>query len=194
MTLTGSHYQIGPSSHVSLRDGSQPGDICLGDYVDLYGALYSQTRGKIVIGNHTRIGRGCQLRSLIGITIGDYSIVSANVIIADNGSHPSSVKFRKVRSVMPPNSEMHLWKFAGGKPIVIGENVWIGENARICKGVTIGDNSIVGANAVVTKDVPANCIAAGNPARIVRENIDQLPDPEGCKSFDDYLREHGESF
>lgn len=63
--------------------------------------------------------------------------------------------------------------YSDNAPIVIGENVMIGNNARICKGVTIGDNCIVGANAVVTKSVPANCIVAGNPAKIVKENIDQ---------------------
>lgn len=58
---------------------------------------------------------------------------------------------------------------------MIGKNVWIGEHARICKGVTIGDGSVIAANSVVTKDVPALSIAAGNPAKIVKENIDQVP-------------------
>lgn len=51
---------------------------------------------------------------------------------------------------------------------IIGENCWIGANVRICKGVTIGDNSVVAACSVVTKDVPANCIVAGNPAKVVK--------------------------
>lgn len=54
-------------------------------------------------------------------------------------------------------------------PIRIGSNVWIGDGVTICKGVTIGDNSVVGAGAVVTRDVPPNSVAAGNPARVVRE-------------------------
>ena len=54
----------------------------------------------------------------------------------------------------------------------IGDDCWIGTNVRICKGVTIGDNSIVAACSVVTKDVPANCIVAGNPAKIVKTGID----------------------
>jgi NDP-sugar pyrophosphorylase family protein len=54
-------------------------------------------------------------------------------------------------------------------PIRIGNNVWIGDHALVLKGVTIGDNSIVGAGAVVTRDVPANVVVAGNPARIVKE-------------------------
>lgn len=57
------------------------------------------------------------------------------------------------------------------KPVWIGDNVWIGYRAMILKGVTIGNGAIIAANAVVTKDVPANAIAAGNPARVIRENI-----------------------
>lgn len=57
------------------------------------------------------------------------------------------------------------------KPVYIGENVWIGYRALIMKGVTIGDGSIVAANSVVTKDVPPHCIVAGNPAKVIRENV-----------------------
>jgi len=54
-------------------------------------------------------------------------------------------------------------------PVTIEENVWIGDGAIICKGVTIGENSIIGAGAVVSRDIPANTIAAGNPAQVVKE-------------------------
>jgi coenzyme F420-reducing hydrogenase beta subunit len=57
------------------------------------------------------------------------------------------------------------------KPVIIGDNVWIGYRAMILKGVTIGDGAIIAAGAVVTKDVPANSIAAGNPAKIIRSNV-----------------------
>ena len=65
------------------------------------------------------------------------------------------------------------WKYSAHAPIVIGRNCWIGENSRICKGVHIGEGAIIAANAVVTKDVPAFSVAAGNPARIVKTNIDK---------------------
>ncbi|MDD7138981.1 MAG: DapH/DapD/GlmU-related protein [Clostridium sp.] len=54
------------------------------------------------------------------------------------------------------------------KPIVLGKNVWIGAGAIVLPGVTIGDNSVVGAGAVVTRNIPANTVAAGNPARVLR--------------------------
>ena len=55
------------------------------------------------------------------------------------------------------------------KPIILKNNVWIGDSSIICKGVTIGENSIIGAGAVVTKNVPENCIYAGNPAKLVKK-------------------------
>ena len=72
----------------------------------------------------------------------------------------------------PVGHDMRMWKHSANAPIIIGENCWIGTSVRICKGVTIGDNSIVAACSVVTKDVPANCVVAGNPAKIVKTGID----------------------
>ncbi len=59
-------------------------------------------------------------------------------------------------------------KLEAARPIVIGDNVWLGGGAVVLPGVTIGDNSVIGAGAVVTKDVPADVVAVGNPARPVR--------------------------
>ena len=71
----------------------------------------------------------------------------------------------------PPGSKERSNIYSDNAPIKIGSNCWIGENSRVCKGVTIGDGAIVAANAVVTKDVPANSIAAGNPAKVVKTDI-----------------------
>ncbi|WP_129789739.1 sugar O-acetyltransferase [Promicromonospora panici] len=60
-------------------------------------------------------------------------------------------------------------KLEAALPIVIGDNVWLGGGVIVCPGVTIGDNTVVGAGAVVTRDLPANVVAVGNPARVVRE-------------------------
>lgn len=59
-------------------------------------------------------------------------------------------------------------KLEAAEPIVIGDNVWLGGGVIVCPGVTIGDNSVIGAGAVVTTDIPANVVAVGNPARVIR--------------------------
>ena len=59
--------------------------------------------------------------------------------------------------------------FGASAPVILKNNVWVGDQAMICKGVTVGENSIIGAGAVVVSDIPANTVAAGNPARVVKE-------------------------
>jgi maltose O-acetyltransferase len=68
----------------------------------------------------------------------------------------------------PVNAELRRAKWEAARPITIGNNVWLGGGVIVCPGVTIGDNTVVGAGAVVVKDLPANVVAVGNPARIVR--------------------------
>jgi maltose O-acetyltransferase len=60
-------------------------------------------------------------------------------------------------------------RLEAAKPITVGDNVWLGGGVIVCPGVTIGDNSVIGAGAVVTRDIPANVVAVGNPARVFRE-------------------------
>ena len=83
------------------------------------------------------------------VTIGDYVLIGANCIIGDRDDHSDRYK-------------------SSPKPITIGEYVWLGMNVTVLKGLTIGEHSIIGANSVVTKDIPAYCIAAGNPCRVIR--------------------------
>jgi maltose O-acetyltransferase len=71
--------------------------------------------------------------------------------------------------VHPVDPDPRRVKLEAGKPITIGNNVWLGGGAIVCPGVTIGENTVVGAGAVVVRDLPANVLAVGNPARVVRE-------------------------
>jgi len=190
--FNGSHYNVGPTGAINLADGSKPNDVVIGDYVDIYGMINSQNHGKVTIGSHTRLGRDASVQCCDSITIGSHVAIARDVVISDNSTHPSSALFRKVKSMMPPSSTVHLWRYSAHKPVVIKDNAWIGERSRICKGVTIGENSIVAANSVVTKDVPDNSIAAGNPAKIVREGIiAEMADPTDCEDFNNYVQEHG---
>jgi maltose O-acetyltransferase len=68
----------------------------------------------------------------------------------------------------PVEPEPRLSRIEGGRPIIIGDNVWLGGGVIVCPGVTIGENAVVGAGAVVVKDLPPNVLAVGNPARVIR--------------------------
>jgi len=90
------------------------------------------------------------------ITIGDRVIVGANSVITDTDFHPLSAERRRT----------HILDGATA-PVVIGDDVFIGMQVLVLKGVTIGASSVIGAGSVVTRDVPAGVIAAGNPARVI---------------------------
>lgn len=92
------------------------------------------------------------------ITIGDNVMLGANVTISDNDSHPIDATLRRQGS-----KEMVV------KPVAIGNDVWIGADSYVGKGVTIGNNVVIGAKSVVTKSIPANCIAAGVPCKVIRQ-------------------------
>lgn len=96
------------------------------------------------------------------VYIGDHVMIGPHTLIT-TVSHPLSAQERR---------EYHAW----AKPVTIGNDVWIGGNVTILPGVTIGDNAVIGAGAVVTEDIPANCVAAGVPARVIREINQEMND------------------
>ena len=112
-------------------------------------------------GKHTHIGNkfysnfNLTLVDDADIYIGDYCMFAPNVVIA-TAAHPIDPDLR--REQLQFNLDVH-----------IGNNVWIGAGAVVLPGVTIGDNSVIGAGSVVTKDIPPNVVAVGNPCRVLRE-------------------------
>lgn len=112
----------------------------------------------IKIGKNVFINSGCRFQDQGGITIGDGSLIGHNVVLATI-NHDYDPKNR---------GTMFL------KPIVLETNSWIGSNATILPGITIGENSVVAAGSVVTKDVPANTIVAGNPAKFMSNLEDKI--------------------
>lgn len=183
MTFTGKNYKIGRHFSVKLYYGSKKEDIVIGDHCDLYGNLSTQSGGKIIVGDWVRIGANVRIKSVESVVLGDNVIISEGVTITDNNTHPTHPVFNHIRSCRPETSTMHRWIYSAHKPVIIGNNCWIAEFSRVCKGVTIGENSIVGANSVVTKDVPPNSIAVGNPAKVVKTDIDKMPIPTDCEEF-----------
>lgn len=115
--------------------------------------------GKTVsIGDNTYINSNLTLVDDYTIKIGSGVLFAPNVTISATG-HPVHHKLRT-------HGEMYSF------PVTIGDNVWIGSGAVIMPGVTIGNNSVIGAGSIVTKDIPADCIAVGNPCRVLREITD----------------------
>jgi acetyltransferase-like isoleucine patch superfamily enzyme len=126
--------------------------------------------GKIRIGEYCYVGEQSRIWSALGITIGDRVLISHNVNIYDNSTHPLSAKkrheqFRQIITAGHPTRNIDLSE----QPILISNDAWIGCMSIIMAGVTIGEGAIVGAGSVVTKDVPPYTIVAGNPAKVIRE-------------------------
>lgn len=117
--------------------------------------FYCDYGTNLYIGERVFFNFNCVVLDVMQVKIGDRSMFGPNVQIY-TATHPLNYKERA--------SGLEY-----AKPVIIGKDVWIGGSAVICPGVTIGDKTVVGAGSVVTKDLPANVFAAGNPCRIVKE-------------------------
>ena len=136
--------------------------IHLGNYVNVIATPDRKVRlsvwsnnensGGIRIGDYALICPGVRIGAADYVEIGANSMLATNVYITDSDWH----------DIYDRTS------FGKSSPVILKENVWVGDGAIVCKGVTIGENSIIGAGSVVLKDVPANVIAAGNPAKTVK--------------------------
>jgi acetyltransferase-like isoleucine patch superfamily enzyme len=140
------------------------GDIVLGDDVLIDGKLNVRfaarfaSRPVLAVGNGTTIGHNCAFTVGKRITIGRQCHVASDVWVFDASGHPTDPAQRLAG--FPPADE-HV------KPVVLGDNVWVGRRCIIFPGVTIGAGSVVSAGSVVMGDVPPNTLVAGNPARRV---------------------------
>lgn len=117
----------------------------------------------IHIGNNCEINMNCVFLDCNKITIGNNSGIGPNVQIYAVG-HPIQPEERLTQS---EGDSFPFWK-SFTAPVTIGNNVWIGGGSIILPGVTIGDNTTIGAGSVVTKSIPSNCLAVGNPCRIIK--------------------------
>lgn len=112
-------------------------------------------------GRHVHFGKNvylnfnCTFVDDTHIYVGDYTMFGPNVVLATAG-HP----------ILPALREK---AYQYNMPIHIGKNCWLGAGVIVLPGVTVGDNTVIGAGSVVTKDIPANCVAVGNPCRVLRE-------------------------
>ncbi|MBD9166423.1 MAG: sugar O-acetyltransferase [Parabacteroides johnsonii] len=114
--------------------------------------FYTDFGKNITIGKNVFINACCHFQDHGGVTLGDGCLIGHNVVFATL-NHDFNPEKRDVMTAAP---------------IVLGRNVWVGSNSTILQGVTIGDGAIIAAGAVVTKDVPANTVVGGVPARHIR--------------------------
>lgn len=127
----------------------------VGEDVEIRPPFYVDYGTNIRIGARTFVNFGLMALDVADITLGADCQLGPDVQLL-TPTHPVDPELRRAK-----------WEAA--KPIVIGDNVWLGGGVIVCPGVTIGENTVVGAGAVVVEDLPANVVAVGNPARVVRE-------------------------
>lgn len=140
----GSNIRVGRHAHIHAAKGNLT-RLCTWNT--------DGREGRLTIGDNVLISPGTHIVASESITIGSNTMFASGCYVSDSDWHDTYDRTREL--------DKHA-------PIVIGDNCWFGVRAIVSKGVTVGDNSIVGAGSVVTKDIPANSIAAGNPARVVR--------------------------
>jgi acetyltransferase-like isoleucine patch superfamily enzyme len=143
--------------------------VTLGRGVTIDGFLECYKYGKIIIGDYTFFGNS-RIFAADEVLVGNACWIADSVAIMDSDLHPLSALKRLedaekfARGVFPD-----VYTNIPRAPVKIADKVWIGFNSIILKGVTIGEGAVIGAGSVVTKDVPPWTIAAGNPARVIRE-------------------------
>ena len=126
---------------------------------NIRGCLYTSHNGRIIIGDHVGISSAC-IWAMDKIEIGNHVNIGGDCLIMDTDAHPIDYLERRkpVTNENTPSS-----------PVYIKDDAWIGARCIILKGVTIGERAVIGAGSVVTSDIPADCIAAGNPCKMIRK-------------------------
>lgn len=150
-----------------------PGAVIFGDHVSVYGGCSFSVgvNGRCTVGDFTLLN-GALVMAEERIEIGSHCLVSWNVGIADSDFHPLEPAQRLIdaEALAPFYENRPARPKLVTAPVIIRDNVWIGMNATILKGIEIGENSVVAAGSVVTKSVPANVVVAGNPAVVVKKS------------------------
>lgn len=168
--VIGSDCKLGPNAW--CRNMGTNSLIRLGNGIICRGALCIEkgaNNARLTVGDNVYIGDDSIISCMQSIAIGKLVMIAHGVQIFDNDSHPINAEERerdfyslsgRLPDARPP---------IDNAPVIIGERVWIGFNAAVMKDVTLGDGAVIAAMSVVTKDVPAWTLAAGNPAKVIKE-------------------------
>ena len=147
--------------------------------IGVWGRAFGE--GSVTIGDACLMSPGSRISASDSVTLGDSVMLANGAYITDSDWHGLYDRIDRDERVTP---------------VCLEDNVWVGDHAKVLKGVTVGENSVVAAGAIVTRDVPANVIVAGNPARIVksldpdrarRTRLDAYSDPEKTAAFFDHV-------
>ncbi len=152
-------FTVHMPSRISIGDGfTARANLKLRAYTDFNGKAYDP---EIVIGDDVYVATDCHIAAIGSIRLGNHVCFASFVTVIDHMHGRADFSDIEV-----PVMQRELTTKG---PIVIQDNVWIGEHSVILSGVTIGRNSVIGANSVVTTSIPENCIAAGSPARVIKQ-------------------------
>lgn len=152
LEIYGPNIHLGDNVHIQTAKGNMS-RLCT--WSDGEGGF-----GRISVGSHVLLTPGLQIVSAAHVEIGDNVMIASRAYITDADWHDI---YNRLETPGPR------------APVKIGNNAWLGYGVKVCKGVTIGENSVIGAGAVVTSDIPANVVAAGNPAKVLRK-LDEARD------------------
>lgn len=132
--------------------------VTLGRGVRLGDGVYlgAWSRGRLDVGDHSYLGRGAMVLAYEKVTIGSHCLLAPYTYITD------------VNHGFVAGSPIHTQQYTS-QPVSIGDGVWFGAGVKVLPGVTIGDGAVVGAGAVVTHDIPPHAVAAGVPAKVIRQ-------------------------
>lgn len=140
---------------VQFGENFQNGVVASSNYYSNYNYIYAEEESEVIIGDNVVFSNGVSIYAKKKVTIEDKVMIGINCFIIDSDGHDLSAQGRMTG--IPKTAE-----------ITIKKNVAIYYNSIILKGVTIGENSVIGSGSIVTRDIPANVFAAGNPAKVIR--------------------------
>ena len=150
MANWGARISIGDNFYFSSGDAVNPMTS------NLQGAVYVEPGAELTIGNNVGMS-STRMWGHDSVTIGNNVKIGACVLITDTDAHPLDYLARRTSNEGTKSA-----------PIIIEDDVWVGAHSIILKGVTIGVRSIIGAGSVVTKSIPFDCVAAGNPCKVIK--------------------------
>ncbi|OGR35001.1 MAG: hypothetical protein A2051_10310 [Desulfovibrionales bacterium GWA2_65_9] len=161
----------GPNTDVQgpVEMRGQGSTVTIGADGLIQGHLVTETPwASIRIGDNVFVGGGTLIDCSEAVIIEDDVLVSYQCLIADSDNHSLRLSVRRKDLADWKRNQLN-WEHTARSPVRICQGAWIGARSIILKGVTIGQGAVIGAGSVVTRDVPAWCVAAGNPARVIRE-------------------------